>query len=596
MDQVYRALGWMGLYQMVQFMMLRITLVDNSLHALSFIFLGRVFDHKCSEIDIPNPSFGGGQSWMLNSSDDVNSSLIVTYGTCSVTVTNQSDKLFSSKCVNGYDYSEPRDRSFVSEWDLVCEKEALPEVSQTFMSVGKMIGSSFMMTLADRYGRKPIFVLCHVMYFVTAFATAFVPNFTTFVCFRFAHGIFHQGKGLTSAIMLVELLPMERRALPSQLSSLLWPCGLLFLNLICYLCQEMSWRSIELILAAFSCYSLIQWWMLEESLRWLDVQGKTQQVERLIKKAAKRNGVDPATALLVYKEESKKMLTSLPVSTKSFESRAENNLDIHQAAPIEKTQDVEFNMKAPSTSGGPEAENRNKAKDLSCSTFLKNKLVLTRCAISCFMWFTDSMVYYGLLIISPSLTGGFYLGFALNVLVQFPAGAAFVFLINRLGRRRSMILSHLICGLSLATAVLLSHLPGATSTLGLKITILIVSLMGTFGITFGFSVLILYTPELFPTTIRSTGFGMSSFAARMGGMIAPHSRTLRRHLPWLPGTIFATLALVIPVLVRWLPETQDHELPQTVSDIRVETRPAPPQRTTIVTGRKQKTAVTETMR
>ena len=52
---------------------------------------------------------------MLNSSDDVNSSLIVTYGTCSVTVTNQSDKLFSSKCVNGYDYSEPRDRSFVSE-------------------------------------------------------------------------------------------------------------------------------------------------------------------------------------------------------------------------------------------------------------------------------------------------------------------------------------------------------------------------------------------------------------------------------------------------------------------------------------------------
>ena len=79
--------------------------------------------------------------------------------------------------------------------------------------------------------------------------------------------------------------------------------------------------------------------MLEESLRWLDVQGKTQQVERLIKKAAKRNGVDPATALLVYKEESKKMLTSLPVSTKSFESRAENNLDIHQV-PVSKLGDL----------------------------------------------------------------------------------------------------------------------------------------------------------------------------------------------------------------------------------------------------------------
>ncbi|KAK3746432.1 hypothetical protein RRG08_020069 [Elysia crispata] len=249
MDQVMRSLGWMGCYQKVQFILLMIPVFDISFHALSFIFLGRIFDHKCAEIDISNSSFGGGQWMFKTSSDDMNSSLVVTYGKCSVTVTNQSDKLFSSKCVNGYEYSEPRDRSFVSEWDLVCEKGALPEVSQTFMAIGMMIGSGFMVTLADRYGRKPVYVFCHVMYFITAVATAFAPTYTSLLGFRLALGIFQQGTGITSAIMLVELLPAEKASLPFNRS----------------------------------------WWKILSD--GLDVHGKTQQTERLTKKAAKRNGV-----------------------------------------------------------------------------------------------------------------------------------------------------------------------------------------------------------------------------------------------------------------------------------------------------------------
>ncbi|KAK3798813.1 hypothetical protein RRG08_040642 [Elysia crispata] len=582
MDQVMRSLGWMGCYQKVQFILLMIPVFDISFHALSFIFLGRIFDHKCAEIDISNSSFGGGQWMFKTSSDDMNSSLVVTYGKCSVTVTNQSDKLFSSKCVNGYEYSEPRDRSFVSEWDLVCEKGALPEVSQTFMAIGMMIGSGFMVTLADRYGRKPVYVFCHVMYFITAVATAFAPTYTSLLGFRLALGIFQQGTGITSAIMLVELLPTEKRAFPSQVGCMVWPSGLLLLGLICYLCQEMSWKNIELILSAFSCYSLLQLWLVEESLRWLDVHGKTQQTERLIKKAAKRNGVDATTVFRVYREDTEKLLSSPRVLTKFPVNGLENGEDIHQVASGEQNHEDRLHMDG--IEHDKEKESTKQRNELSFSIFLKNKRILTRTAISCFMWFSDSMAYYGLLIISPSLTHDFYLGFALGVIVELPAGLALIFLINRIGRRRCLFLSHLIGGISLATAVLLSNIPAAAGLPGLQSIILTVSLLGKFGISLGFGTLFLYTPELFPTTIRSTGFGISSVAARIGGMIAPHSRTLQRHLPWLPGTIFAALALVIPVLVRWLPETHGQELPQTVSDMGVETRPAPPQRTPIVLG------------
>ncbi|GFR97006.1 organic cation transporter-like protein [Elysia marginata] len=571
MDRVLRSLGWMGFYQKVQFVLLMVPVIDISFHIMSFIFLGRVFEHKCTEMDIP-------RSYFQNSSDDV---MTVTYGKCAVTVTNQSEEVFSSKCVNGYEYSEPRERSFVSEWDLVCEKGALAEVSQTFMSIGMMVGSSFMMTLADKYGRKPVYVVSHVLYFFTSVATAFAPTFTTLLGFKLAHGTFHQGTGLTSAIMLAELLPTERRAFPSQVGCLVWPSGLLCLGIICYLCRELSWRTTELVLAVFSCYSLLQWWLVEESLRWLDVQGKSDRAEQLIQKAAKRNKVNSNVVLRTYREDTQKLLTT-PQELTSLSTNGTK--ETHQIPTGKQSAGVGHQLDSSSSENGGEIGNKRHGKELSFSTFLMNRSILLRVAVSCYMWFTDSMAYYGLLMISPSLADGFYLGYFLNVLVELPAGVALATLINRIGRRRCMIVSHLIGGFALGTAVLLSNIPGEVEIPGSKSIILTLSLLGKFGISLGFGALFVYTPELFPTTIRSTGFGISSVAARLGGMIAPYSRTLQRHLPWVPGTVFAALALVVPVLVMLLPETHGHELPQTVSDMEQKAKPVSLQRSPMVVG------------
>ncbi|RUS76633.1 hypothetical protein EGW08_015609 [Elysia chlorotica] len=338
MDQVMRSLGWMGSYQKVQFVLLMIPVIDIALHALSFLFLGRVFDHKCAEVDTQNSSFDGDHWIFKNISHDANSTLVVTYGKCSVTVTNQSVEVFSSKCVNGYEYSVPEHRSFVSEWDLVCDKGALPEVSQTVMAIGMMIGASFMVTLADRVGRKPVYVFCHVMYFITAVATAFAPSYTSLLALRLALGLFQQGHALTSAIMLVELLPTEKRALPSQVGCLVWPSGLLLLGLVCWLCRDLSWRTTQLVLAAASCYSLLQFWLVDESLRWLDVHGKSQKAEHLIKKAAKQNGVDAVSVLRVYKEDTEKLLPSHHAHTRLQVNRLTNRENTHQKVSADPNQ------------------------------------------------------------------------------------------------------------------------------------------------------------------------------------------------------------------------------------------------------------------
>ena len=47
------------------------------------------------------------------------------------------------------------------------------------------------------------------------------------------------------------------------------------------------------------------------------------------------------------------------------------------------------------------------------------------------------------------------------------------------------------------------------------------ALIGKFGASASFSIVYLYTAELYPTQIRSTAVGMCSMMARIGGVAAP---------------------------------------------------------------------------
>ena len=49
----------------------------------------------------------------------------------------------------------------------------------------------------------------------------------------------------------------------------------------------------------------------------------------------------------------------------------------------------------------------------------------------------------------------------------------------------------------------------------------ILALIGKFGASASFSIVYLYTAELYPTQIRSTAVGMCSMMARIGGVAAP---------------------------------------------------------------------------
>ncbi|GFR87291.1 solute carrier family 22 member 6-A [Elysia marginata] len=427
------------------------TLDANLLH-FALIFsqrfeTGTISPYTCSDVELPIRSLKSNDLGFFsnNITKEFNSTLSLTYDKCSVAVINQSEEIFRSACTNGYRYESKREKSFVTEWDLVCEKSALPEVTQTILNLGQMCGSFLFPALSDRYGRRPVFIICQLLSLGMAIVTAFVPNYASFISMRFLHGATMAGIVVVSGIMLIELIPTQRRAWAIHTSIAVWTLSLLVLVLVGYLCREMTWRSMQLVLAAFSCLSLVQYWLVEESIRWLSANNKHEDAEKLLKKAAKTNSVDAEAVIRLYRRVREKFLPFSSLSTNilpndSLKSREE-----------------------PESVGNETTVKGISRKPREFSAFFTNRSIFTRTSIVMYIWFSDCVAYYGLLLLSSSLVDDLYLGFTLSVFSEIPAAMVFIVLNERynMGRRRLTIVSHLLGGLFLLIASLLGKIPAA---------------------------------------------------------------------------------------------------------------------------------------
>ena len=151
--------------------------------------------------------------------------------------------------------------------------------------VGIALGALGFGYLADRVGRKKLFVATLVMYSVAAILTAAAPTFEVFMLFRFitALGVGGEYSAITSAI--AEFTPKARRGLSNGLVMTFWALGGILASVVSIVVISslgLTWRYTLLFGVVSAAYGLLARRLIPESPRWLASRGRLDEADAVV--------------------------------------------------------------------------------------------------------------------------------------------------------------------------------------------------------------------------------------------------------------------------------------------------------------------------
>nr|XP_020457695.1 solute carrier family 22 member 7-like [Monopterus albus] len=413
-------------------------------------------------------------------------------------------------CQNGWVYDDTTFKStLATEWDLVCDKRRLNRAMATIFFMGVMLGAAVSGYLSDRFGRKRALLVSYVTTTLFGFASAFSYNLTMFVVMRFFTGLGISGIMIISFALCIEWVDIKHRTVVGILLSLDWTVFLILLPLVAYFLND--WRHLTAAVTTPLFLAMISWWWLPESARWLISNGKVNSAHFYLSKCAKVN------------------------------SREQFMVDI-KPENLSKVILVE-----------------NENKKYSCVDLVKTPGMRRLALLTGVVWFGVACTYYGISLNIAGFGVNIYLTQFLYAAIEMPAKLLVVFFLVRIGRRLSQTAAIVLTGLCVFCNMFIPQEMRSCRTA--------VGALGKMFAEAAFTIVYLYTAELYPTVMRQNGLGYSSFMARIGVSVSPLISLLEEVWLPLPSTIFSLLAFAAGLTASFLPETQNMHLPETIEDV-----------------------------
>lgn len=521
-DEILLYLGEFGRYQKWSLLAVGIPGAFTAVQIMSSVFIAAVPDHRCYIPGCDNSTIKTSfdPPWLNNTTpweqrDGKWSHSQCTYYNKSLRDYNCSDhshlELYYPKkhkivhC-NKWIYDETIFHStVVTQFNLVCENAWLAAFLQAATFAGVLVGSFVFGILGDWYGRKPIFYACLMLMWTSSLASTWMPEFYSYTFLRFLTGM--SCASFTVGFVLgVELCGPHKRILAGMLGMYCFTFGYCVLAFAGYFIRD--WKLLNIAISVLPVLFIGTWWMLPESIRWLISQGRVDEAEAIVKKAAKMNRIEIPSHLFEY---------------------------------IEEEYEVDF------------AHHKVHLTDLLRSCTLFSRLIIVA-----YIWFVNSMVYYGVALNTTGLGGDPFLNFLLLGLADLPSYIICQITLERIGRKPVLVIAMILGG---AGCMSLAFIPDHIHWL-----VVTMALVGKFGIAGSFASIYVYSTEIFPTPVRNVGVGGCSMMARVGGIAAPFIVLLGSEHASIPYYVFGGCAILAGLLMITLPETLNHQLPETIED------------------------------
>uniref|UniRef100_A0A8C5QCC4 Major facilitator superfamily (MFS) profile domain-containing protein n=1 Tax=Leptobrachium leishanense TaxID=445787 RepID=A0A8C5QCC4_9ANUR len=517
-DQTIAFLGDWGPFQLTIFFLLSASILPNGFTGLSAVFLAATPEHQClvpasanlsaawRNVSIPWEQHEGQRLLSKCRRYRLDTLSAFSAGGLEPGQHGNVSSIEQEKCLDGWTYSQELYLStIITEWDIVCENDWKGPLTTSLFFAGVLVGSFISGQLSDSFGRKKVLFITMAVQTGFSIVQVFSTSWEMFAILFFIVGMGQISNYVAAFILGSEILGKSARIIFSTLGTcVFFAIGYMLLPLFAYFIRD--WRTLLLALTVPGLFCIPLWWLIPESPQWLISQGRVEEAEGIIRKAAKMNHITPPA--IIFK-------------TAELEDLKNSQQKRHTILDLVKTRNVRI---------------------ITILTIL--------------VWLIIAVGYFGVSLNTPNLHGDPFLNCFLLAAIEVPSCVLAWLLLRNVARRYSMSSTMLLGGIVL---LLIQVVP-----LDLHIVSTVLVMLGKFGITAAFNMVYVYTAELYPTVIRNMGVGVGSMSSRVGSVVSPYFVYLGAYDRILPYILMGSLTVVMGILVLLFPETVGRPLPETI--------------------------------
>uniref|UniRef100_F6Q8P0 Major facilitator superfamily (MFS) profile domain-containing protein n=1 Tax=Ciona intestinalis TaxID=7719 RepID=F6Q8P0_CIOIN len=403
------------------------------------------------------------------------------------------------------------------QFSLVCGNAWLSPLITSAQMLGFMVGSLAGGTLSDRLGRRPVFLTSILLEATSLLVVSLSSTLATVYVSMFVMGVGMIVRGVTGMVIINEIVPNRHRRAVGILAMVSESLSGTLVPLVALLLSDWRWislaSSVSLFVVSFPVFIFVY-----ETLKWLHQTNNPGEIEKVLTKIGRN-----------FKNQLQET-NQLTTKDTSNQTKSYNYLDL-----------------------------------------VKVDFIRRRIIILSYAWFVATiglytyMAFYGLTFNANHLGGNRYINSFLTAVVEFPSHIICYLVVRKYGCRCSFIFSAIVTVICMVAVPLMQQ----DGPLDVWASVAC-AMLGKLFTTVGYTVLFIFTGDLFPTMMRTQAYGACSFMARFGSILVPYilflGSTVHQSLPYV---IMATVSLFAVVAMFFLPETKGLHLPETLEEAQV---------------------------
>ncbi|KAL7031083.1 hypothetical protein ACKWTF_006893 [Chironomus riparius] len=467
-DNILDEIGEFGKFQLKNYILVCLPVFYAAANSLSYVFTSRAPNYRCSVPQCENSDdtyynqewikdvlpgsvsdttgkFIPEQCFQYGLKDNINETLPSENNTC---LGLWFDSEVKTRC-NEWIFDE-HETTIVNDWPnfLTCsENQWKLALVGSVHFFGIMMGSGVFGVIADSYGRKKVFIVAIVFMSITGVGQGLSNSYMMFIIFAFLNAVGTSGVYPLAFVLGVEMVGKNKREMSGVVLNYFYSFGEALVGIIAWI--DNDWRNLQFWVSIPPILFIFYYWLIPESARWLLAKQRNRKAFKIIKKAAADNN----------KEISQSILDRFNPNNSNDDEREKNLCD--DATNVDE-EGVKVYLK-----------------------LIKSRVLLIRCLILFFVWGTNAFVYYGLSLNSVNLSGNIYLNFILGCLIEIPGNTIAWIIMNKIGRKYSLVASFLLCGVTCTASAFVPE-----KIFGIQIFLFLV---GKMAITSSFAIVFVYS-------------------------------------------------------------------------------------------------------